>query len=173
MHYGFGAMRTQVMLLDHDPQVVALACSPVELAWLGEDGIVAVHAPRLMARLRDGSDLLVDCAGSEGVPARLVDHAAAMAAAARTVGWDYRITRPPDPVLAAHVRWLSGYRHPRHGGSTAMARVAGLADAGARSEHLADPESDLERAPPTAHGDPRPTSSKWSTQLVSEGRIVS
>ncbi|MED7952988.1 TnsA-like heteromeric transposase endonuclease subunit [Streptomyces sp. BE303] len=126
VHYGFGAMRTQIMLLDHDPQVVALACSPVELAWLGEDETVAVHAPHLMARLRDGSGLLVDCAGGEGVPARLADHAAAMAAAARAVGWHYRIARPPDPVLAANVRWLSGYRHPRHSGSTPTGRVAGL-----------------------------------------------
>ncbi|MFJ7280225.1 hypothetical protein [Kitasatospora sp. NPDC098663] len=65
VHYGFGAMRTQVMLLDHDPHVVALACSSVELAWLGEDGAVAVHAPHLMARLRDGSGLLVDGFGVE------------------------------------------------------------------------------------------------------------
>ncbi|MFJ1709785.1 TnsA-like heteromeric transposase endonuclease subunit [Kitasatospora sp. NPDC088346] len=126
VHYGFGAMRTQIMLLDHDPQVVALACSPVELAWLGEDDTVAVHAPHLMARLRDGSGLLVDCVGSEGVPTRLADRAAAMAAAARAVGWHYRIARPPDPVLAANVRWLSGYRHPRHGNRTAMERVVGL-----------------------------------------------
>ncbi|MFD7596305.1 TnsA-like heteromeric transposase endonuclease subunit [Kitasatospora sp. NPDC059812] len=126
VHYGFGAMRTEIMLLDHDPQVVALACSPVELAWLGEDDAVAVHAPHLMARLRDGSGLLVDCAGSEGVPAQLAGHADAMAAMARAVGWDYRIARPPDPVLAANVRWLSGYRHPRHGASTPMERVAGL-----------------------------------------------
>jgi hypothetical protein len=126
VHYGFGAMRTQVMLLDHDPRVVALACSPVELAWRGEDDAVAVHAPHLMARLRDGSGLLIDCAGSDGIPARLADHAAAMAAAARAVGWDYRITRPPDPVLAANVRWLSGYRHPRHRAGTPMERVAEL-----------------------------------------------
>lgn len=38
VHYGFGAMRTQVVLLDQDPRAVALACSPVEHAWLAQDG---------------------------------------------------------------------------------------------------------------------------------------
>ncbi|AIR96062.1 hypothetical protein SGLAU_00160 [Streptomyces glaucescens] len=35
VHYGFGAMRTQVMLLDFERSVTALACSPVELVWQG------------------------------------------------------------------------------------------------------------------------------------------
>ena len=124
VHYGFGAMRTQVMLLDHDPQVVSLACSPVELAWLADDGAVAVHAPHLMARLRDGSGLLVDCAGSDGVPARLTCRAAQMTAAVQAVGWHYRITQPPDPVLEANVRWLSGYRHSRYGAGIPSQQVA-------------------------------------------------
>jgi hypothetical protein len=29
------------------------------------------------------------------------------------VGWDYRRVGAVDAVLAANVRWLSGYRHPR------------------------------------------------------------
>ncbi|MFC1414155.1 TnsA-like heteromeric transposase endonuclease subunit [Streptacidiphilus sp. N1-12] len=126
VHYGFGAMRTQLMLLDHDPHVVALACSPVEFTWLGDDGAVAVHAPHLMARLRDGSGLLVDCAGSEGVPARIANHAAAMTTAVQAVGWHYRITQPPDPVLEANVRWLSGYRHPRYGAGIPREQVLAL-----------------------------------------------
>ncbi len=124
VHYGFGAMRTQVMLLDHDPQVVALACSPLELAWAGADGLPRVHAPHLLARLRDGSGLLIDCAGREGPSKRLAAHAASMAAAAEAVGWHYRIAPVPDPVLAANVRWLSGYRHPRNAGSDRLTQVA-------------------------------------------------
>ncbi|MEV4974995.1 TnsA-like heteromeric transposase endonuclease subunit [Streptomyces scopuliridis] len=38
-----------------------------------------------------------------------------MTAAAEAAGWRYRFTEPPDPVLVANVRWLAGYRHPRHG----------------------------------------------------------
>ncbi|MFF3336916.1 TnsA-like heteromeric transposase endonuclease subunit [Streptomyces sp. NPDC002888] len=32
------------------------------------------------------------------------------------VGWTYRRLAPVDRVLAANVRWLAGYRHPRNAG---------------------------------------------------------
>ncbi|MFF7489503.1 TnsA-like heteromeric transposase endonuclease subunit [Streptomyces luteogriseus] len=57
--YGSGVMRTELMLLDRDPAVVALACRPVELVWREESRVVG-HAPQLMARLQDGSGLLLD-----------------------------------------------------------------------------------------------------------------
>jgi len=128
VHYGFGAMRTQVMLLDRDPEVVALACSPVELAWPGHDGERVAHVPHLMARLEDGSGVLVDCAGREGVSEGLAAVAPAVAAAARAVGWRHRVVGPPDPVVVANVRWLSGFRHPRNGGGDRMAEVAACFD---------------------------------------------
>ncbi|MFD8550216.1 TnsA-like heteromeric transposase endonuclease subunit [Streptomyces fradiae] len=111
--YGSGVMRTQLMLLDRDPAVVALACRPVELVWR-QDGRVVAHAPQLMARLQDGSGLLLDCAGCSGSSARLEERAWVVAAAAEAVGWSYRLAGPPDPVLVANVRWLAGYRHPRY-----------------------------------------------------------
>ncbi|MEU5247379.1 TnsA-like heteromeric transposase endonuclease subunit [Streptomyces asoensis] len=111
--YGSGVMRTRLMLLDRDPAVVALACRPVELVW-NEGGRVVGHAPQLMARLKDGSGLLVDCVGCGGPSARLAERARVVAAAAEAVGWGYRLAGPPDPVLVANVRWLAGYRHPRY-----------------------------------------------------------
>jgi hypothetical protein len=113
VHYGFKAMRTQVMMLDRDPQVVALACRPVELLWRGRGGRTVSHAPHLMARLADGSGLLVDCAGRFGAGRRLVRRAAHMEGAAAAAGWHYRLVGPPPPVVEANVRWLAGYRHPR------------------------------------------------------------
>ncbi|WP_244313504.1 TnsA-like heteromeric transposase endonuclease subunit, partial [Streptomyces zinciresistens] len=68
--YGSGVMRTQLMLLDRDPAVVALACRPVELVWR-EESKTAGHAPQLMARLQDGSGLLLDGGGRSGPSARL------------------------------------------------------------------------------------------------------
>ncbi|MFD3735265.1 TnsA-like heteromeric transposase endonuclease subunit [Streptomyces sp. NPDC058632] len=111
--YGSGVMRTRLMLLDRDPAVVALACRPVELVWR-EDGKVVGHAPQLMARLQDGSGLLLDCVGLSGSSSRLAGRARVVAAAAEAVGWSYRLAGPPDPVLVANVRWLAGYRHPRY-----------------------------------------------------------
>jgi len=43
--------------------------------------------------------------------------AAVFAATARfcaQVGWEYRRVGELDPVRAANLRWLAGYRHPRH-----------------------------------------------------------
>ncbi|MFF1959820.1 TnsA-like heteromeric transposase endonuclease subunit [Streptomyces sp. NPDC058220] len=124
VHYASGVMRTQVMLLDHDPSVVAIACRPVELTWREGDGVVVRHAPHLMARLVDGRGLLADCAGHGEISARLASRAAVMEAAAAAVGWQYRVLRPPEPVVAANLRWLAGYRHPRYRGGELAGRAA-------------------------------------------------
>ncbi|MET8813548.1 TnsA-like heteromeric transposase endonuclease subunit [Streptomyces sp. NPDC004549] len=113
VHYGFKTMRTQVMMLDHDRQVVALACRPVELLWRNRGGRVISHAPHLMGRLADGSGLLLDCAGRFGAGRRLVRRAVHVEAAAAAVGWHYRLVGPPPAVVEANVRWLADYRHPR------------------------------------------------------------
>ncbi len=101
------------MLLDRDPAVVSLACRPLELVWRG-GGKETGHAPQLMARLKDGSGVLVDGVGRSGPSARLAERARVVAAAAEAVGWGYRLAEPPDPVVVANVRWLAGYRHPRY-----------------------------------------------------------
>lgn len=132
--YGSGVMRTQLMLLDRDPAVVALACRPLALVWR-EDGRVVGHAPQLMARLQDGSGLLLDCAGRSGPSARLAKRARVVAAAAEAAGWSYRLAGPPDPVLEANVRWLAGYRHPRY---AAGARTPALLEAFARERPLVE-----------------------------------
>ncbi|MDI5973560.1 TnsA-like heteromeric transposase endonuclease subunit [Streptomyces sp. SL13] len=124
VHYASGVMRTQVMLLDWDPSVVAIACRPVELGWPWRDGGWVRHAPHLMARLADGRGLPADCAGHGDVSPRLTSRAAVMEAAAAQVGWQYRVLRPPDPVLAANLRWLAGYRHPRYQGGDLAGRTA-------------------------------------------------
>lgn len=134
VHYGFGSMRIQVMMLDHDPSVVALACRPVELLWRGRGGVVVSHAPHLMARLADGSGLLVDCAGPRGAGRRLVRRAVHLESAAEAIGWHYRLLGPPAPVVAANVRWLAGYRHPRNGAG----RMGEVAECFAVPRRLAD-----------------------------------
>ncbi|WP_454130989.1 TnsA-like heteromeric transposase endonuclease subunit [Kitasatospora aureofaciens] len=111
VHYGSGLMRMQVMLLDRDPSVVGLACRPVELLWRGSGGAVLSHAPHLLARLADGNGRAGGLRGAGRDVARARTRAAVVAAAAAAVGWHYRAAGLPDPVLAANVRWLAGYRH--------------------------------------------------------------
>jgi hypothetical protein len=113
-HVGFESWseRDVVMMLDFDPQVTAFASQPFWLRW--HDGQRARrHAPDFFARRADGTGIVVDVR-----PDDLVDPAAAesftvMAAACRAAGWEFRRTGGPPPVLAANVRWLAGYRHPR------------------------------------------------------------
>jgi hypothetical protein len=122
--HGSAAMRTQVMLLDRDRSVTGLAGRPVRVVWREEDGAVRSWVPQLFARLADGSGMLADCPGAlevGGVRARRAGEV--LAAVCGQVGWVYRRLEPPGPVVTANVRWLAGYRHPRHRGR------AGLLDA--------------------------------------------
>ncbi|WP_434095590.1 TnsA-like heteromeric transposase endonuclease subunit [Streptomyces goshikiensis] len=112
---GSNAMRAQLMVLDRDPDVVGLAGRPVRLQWHDEQGRDRSWTPQLFARRADGTALLVDCpshtaAGGE----RALSAAVMMERACEQVGWTYRRLTPLEPVLAANLRWLAGYRHPRN-----------------------------------------------------------
>jgi hypothetical protein len=114
---GSNAMRTQLMALDRDPDVTALAGRPVRLLWRNPRGQVHSWVPQLFARYTDGTALLADCpshpdAGGE----RALRAAQAVAEACADIGWAYRRLPPLDDVAAANLKWLAGYRHPRNAG---------------------------------------------------------
>ncbi|MFF7183599.1 hypothetical protein [Streptomyces sp. NPDC008121] len=50
------------------------------------------------------------------------------------VGWSYRRLEPPPAVVAANLRWLAGYRHPRNQGPPRLR--AALAEAFAEARPL-------------------------------------
>jgi hypothetical protein len=58
---GSNAMRTQLMVLDRDPDVTGLAGRPVRLLWRNPRGQVRSWVPQLFARRADGTALLTDC----------------------------------------------------------------------------------------------------------------
>jgi hypothetical protein len=113
-HVGFEswAERDVAMMLDFDPQVTAFSSQPFWLRW--HDGRrIRRHAPDFFARRADGTGLVVDVRPDGLVDEVAAESFAAMAAACAGAGWEFRRTGGPLPVLAANVRWLSGYRHPR------------------------------------------------------------
>lgn len=114
-HVGYESWleRDQLMWLDFDPEVVALASQPFWLFWSSK-GQARSHAPDYFARRRDGSALVVDCRPDERVKPRDAVAFAATARVCELLGWEYRRVGAPDPIMTANVRWLSGYRHPRH-----------------------------------------------------------
>ena len=107
--------RGTVMLLDFDPDVVAVSSQPFCLTWAGQPR-ARRHVPDFFARLADGSAAVIDVRPDELVGADDAEVFAATQRACAAVGWGYRRVRAADPVLAANVRWLSGFRH-RHCGS--------------------------------------------------------
>ena len=112
------AERDAVMLLDFDPDVVAVSSQPFCLRWAGQPG-ARRHVPDFFARLADGSALVIDVRPDELIGAGDAGVFAATRVACAAVGWGYRRVGVADPVLAANVRWLSGFRHPRCGNTLA------------------------------------------------------
>ncbi|MFI5940564.1 TnsA-like heteromeric transposase endonuclease subunit [Streptomyces uncialis] len=114
--HGSQAMCMQLMVLDRDPQVVGLSARPVRLLWRDPgSGRALTWVPQVFARYADGRAVLADCPAS-AAPAsgRAVRAVSVLEAACEAVGFAYRRLVPPDAVMAANVRWLADYRHPRH-----------------------------------------------------------
>lgn len=132
--HGSQAMRTQLMLLDRDPQVVGLAARPVRLVWRSpDDGRVLTWVPQVFARYADGTALLADCPSTAQAGGDRAQRAAcAMAAACGALGWAYRRLVPPQAAVVANVRWLAGYRHPRYRGGPLLRAAVREVFAGAQ-----------------------------------------
>ncbi len=103
-----------VMALDFDPTVVGIASQPFWLSWRDDAGKLISHAPDFFARRADGTSVVVDCRPVERRKPRDAAKFEATARACALVGWNYRLVGVPDPIVTANLRWLAGYRHPRH-----------------------------------------------------------
>ncbi len=103
-----------LMRLDSEPAVVAMASQPFRLSWrCGGRGPRVMHTPDYFVRHRDGAAVVLDVRPDDRIePADAVKFSVTAVACAR-VGWRYERVGVVDPVLAANLRWLSGYRHPR------------------------------------------------------------
>lgn len=115
-HVGFESWleRDHLMCLDFEREVVGFASQPFWLHWLDGSGWRR-HAPDFFARLADGGGLVVDVRADDRIRDRDAQAFAATARACDLVGWRFRRLGIIDPVRAANLRWLSRYRHPRHG----------------------------------------------------------
>lgn len=116
-HVGYESWleRDRVMALDFDRAVTGVSSQPFTLSWGGRSRRVS-HTPDYFARLADGSGVVVDVRPADRVgPQDAVKFEATAAACALVGNWSFRLVHELEPVLAANVRWLSGYRHPRHG----------------------------------------------------------
>jgi hypothetical protein len=104
--------RDRVMLMDFSPEVVTFSSQPFWLTWTQGDEEQR-HPPDYFARLADGTGVVIDVRADDQIEPRDAEAFAVTDRACREVGWTFRRTGRPAPMLAANVRWLAGYRHPR------------------------------------------------------------
>jgi hypothetical protein len=155
-HVGFESWleRDQLMLLDFDPAVTGIASQPFWLRWLDETGQPVSHAPDYFARRADGSAVVVDCRPEQRRSPRDAAKFEATAQACARVSWEYRLVGAADEMVTANVRWLAGYRHPRHnqpGVTSVLRQVFGApAQLMAGAEAAGDPISGAAGAVPPA-----------------------
>ncbi|GAA3251232.1 TnsA-like heteromeric transposase endonuclease subunit [Dactylosporangium siamense] len=118
-HVGFESWleRDHAMRLDFDREVTAFSSQPFWLYWQVGRGWRR-HAPDFFARLVDGGGVVVDVRADDRIPDKDAQAFAVTARACEEVGWAFRRLGVMDPVLAANLRWLSRYRHPRNGART-------------------------------------------------------
>jgi hypothetical protein len=115
-HVGYESWleRDHLTWLDWDRAVVGIASQPFRLSWTGDEGQVRWHVPDFFARRADGSAVVVDCRPAERRGPRDLAAFEATRQACDLAGWEYRLVGAPDPIATANLRWLAGYRHPRH-----------------------------------------------------------
>jgi len=106
--------RDSLLHLDFDPSVVGISSQPFWLHWTDAAGTTVSHAPDFFARRRDGSAVVVDCRPVERRKPRDVAKFDATARACALAGWEYLLLGAVDALVTANLRWLAGYRHPRH-----------------------------------------------------------
>lgn len=106
--------RDRLVLLDFDPEVVGIASQPFWLFWTTAEGKARSHAPDYFARLADGSALVLDVRPVDRIKPRDQVAFDATREVCEALGWRYEVVGTPPAALLANVRWLAGYRHPRH-----------------------------------------------------------
>jgi hypothetical protein len=104
--------RHHVIEADRNARVTGIAGQPFALTWPSGKRQVK-HIPDLFCRMFDGGGVVTTCRPVSKADAYFRYKCAVTAAACQEAGWEFRLVGEPDPVWAANLRWLAGYRHPR------------------------------------------------------------
>lgn len=114
-HIGYESWleRDNLMLLDADPNVIGVVSQPFWLHWVDAGGWRR-HAPDFLVHHRDGAVAVVDVRADDRVETADAEVFAVAERACELAGWRFRRMGVVDATLAANLRWLSGYRHPRN-----------------------------------------------------------
>lgn len=103
--------RHHIMEFDRAAGVAGMAGQPFALVWA--EGLKRrSHVPDLFVRYADGRAVVIDCRPVDRADEEFYRLAAITAGVCERVGWDYLLAGEPEPVRAANLRWLAGYRRP-------------------------------------------------------------
>ena len=105
--------RHYIIEADRNAQVTGISGQPFALAWPSGKKRDTAHFPDLFCRSVDGGGIVTDCHPSDRSDDDFRYKCAVTAAACQVAGWEFRVVGEPDPVWAANLRWIAGYRHPR------------------------------------------------------------
>jgi hypothetical protein len=92
--------------------VTGITGQPFALSWPSGKRQVT-HMPDLFCRMFSSRSVVTTCHTVSNVGADFMYKCAVTAAACQVAGWEFRLVGEPDPVWAANLRWIAGYRHPR------------------------------------------------------------
>jgi hypothetical protein len=82
------------MLLDADPDVVAVASQPFWLCWQDDEERPVRHAPDYFVRRRDGTAVVIDVRADERIGPKDAAKFTATARACESVGWGSSASAP-------------------------------------------------------------------------------
>jgi hypothetical protein len=116
--------RHHIIEADRDARVTGIAGQPFGLTWPAGRR-QAQHVPDIFCRMFDGGGVVTDCRPIDKADADFLHKCAVVAAACQVIGWEFRLVGEPDPVWAANLRWLAGYRHPRFADPDLEERLVG------------------------------------------------
>jgi len=105
--------RHYIIEADRDARVTGIAGQPFALTWPSGKRRDSAHFPDLFCHSVDGGGIVTDCRPVERSDDDFRYKCAVTAAACQVAGWEFRLVGEPDPVWAANLRWIAGYRHPR------------------------------------------------------------
>jgi hypothetical protein len=127
-HVGYESWleRDHVMMLDFDPAVVGFSSQPFQLLLDSAGERTLRHVPDFFVRRRDGTGVVIDVRPDDRIGPKDAAVFAATGRACASVGWSYQRLGALDPVFAANLRWLAGYRHPRCLRSDLAGRLLGV-----------------------------------------------
>lgn len=105
--------RHYIIEADRDARVTGISGQPFALTWPSGKKRDSAHFPDLFCRSVDGGGIVTDCRPAGRSDDEFRYKCAVTAAACQVAGWEFRLCGEPDPVWAANLRWIAGYRHPR------------------------------------------------------------